>query len=87
MLVSRKIVDDGFEHILTVLQDKKCGGLRLHAAVRNGELRRCPIWTAFGKSQPLKLVQWECFEQSTPPFCILVLPCSALAASYILDEG
>lgn len=42
-----KIVDDGFEHILTVLQDKKCGGLRLHAAVRNGELRRCPIWTAF----------------------------------------
>jgi len=42
-----KIVDDDFEHILTVLQDKKCGGLRLHAAVRNGELRRCPIWTAF----------------------------------------
>lgn len=42
-----RIVDDGFEHILTVLQDKKCGGLRLHAAVRNGELKRCPIWTAF----------------------------------------
>jgi hypothetical protein len=45
----RKIVDDDFEHILTVLQDKKSGGLRLHAAVRNGELRRCPVWTAFGK--------------------------------------
>lgn len=46
-LFQGKIVDDGFEHILTVLQDEKCGGLRLHAAVRNGELRRCPVWTAF----------------------------------------
>jgi hypothetical protein len=35
---------------LTVVQDRKCGGIRLHAAVRNGELRRCPVWTAFGKS-------------------------------------
>ncbi|KAE8452363.1 hypothetical protein EG329_001063 [Mollisiaceae sp. DMI_Dod_QoI] len=34
-LYQGKIVDDGFEHILTVLQDEKCGGLRLHAAVRN----------------------------------------------------
>jgi len=46
-LFLRKIIDDGFEHNLTVLQDKKCGGLRLQAAVRNGELRGCPIWTAF----------------------------------------
>ncbi len=48
--IRRKIIDDGFDHILTVVQDRKCGGIRLHAAVRNGELRRCPVWTAFGKS-------------------------------------
>ncbi|KAI9050890.1 hypothetical protein LZ554_005005 [Drepanopeziza brunnea f. sp. 'monogermtubi'] len=41
------IVDDGFEHSLTVLQDEKCGGIRLHAAVKSGELKRCPVWTAF----------------------------------------
>ncbi|KAH9218477.1 hypothetical protein DL95DRAFT_360676 [Leptodontidium sp. 2 PMI_412] len=46
-LFQGKIIDDGFEHILTVLQDQKCGGIRLHAAVRSGELRRCPVWTAF----------------------------------------
>lgn len=46
-LFQGKILDDGYEHILTVLQDEKCHGLRLHAAVRNGELRRCPVWTAF----------------------------------------
>ncbi|KAK0104621.1 hypothetical protein ONS95_004907 [Cadophora gregata] len=46
-LFQGKIIDDGFEHILTVLQDLKCGGIRLHAAVRSGELRRCPVWTAF----------------------------------------
>ncbi|KAF4625426.1 hypothetical protein G7Y89_g12738 [Cudoniella acicularis] len=36
-----------FEHSLAVIQDKKCFGLRLHAAVWNGELRKCPVWTAF----------------------------------------
>ncbi|KAF8865488.1 hypothetical protein BDZ45DRAFT_711116 [Acephala macrosclerotiorum] len=46
-LYQGKIVDDGFEHILTVLEDERCGGLRLHAAVRNGDLRKCPVWTAF----------------------------------------
>jgi hypothetical protein len=45
----RRIVDDGFEHSLTVLQDRKSGGLRLQAAVRNGDLKKCPVWTAFGK--------------------------------------
>lgn len=45
---SRQIIDDGFEHSLTVYQDHKSGGLRLHAAVWNGELRKCPVWTAFG---------------------------------------
>jgi len=42
-----QIIDDGFEHSLAVIQDDKCGGLRLHAAVWNGELRKCPVWTAF----------------------------------------
>ncbi|XMA11421.1 hypothetical protein WAI453_004212 [Rhynchosporium graminicola] len=46
-LFQGKIIDDGFEHVLTVLQDFKCGGIRLHAAVRSGELRKCPVWTAF----------------------------------------
>jgi hypothetical protein len=44
----RQIIDDGFEHSLAVIQDKKSFGLRLHAAVWNGELRKCPVWTAFG---------------------------------------
>ncbi|CZR66194.1 uncharacterized protein PAC_16095 [Phialocephala subalpina] len=47
VLFRGKIVDDGFEHFLTVLQDKSCGAIRLLATVRNGELTRCPIWTAF----------------------------------------
>jgi hypothetical protein len=42
-----KILDDGYEHSLTVLQDRKCGGLRLYAAVRSGDLKKCPVWTAF----------------------------------------
>ncbi|TVY60821.1 hypothetical protein LSUE1_G007002 [Lachnellula suecica] len=46
-LFRAQIIDDGFEHSLAVIQDHKCGGLRLHAAVWNGELRRCPVWTAF----------------------------------------
>jgi hypothetical protein len=46
-LIFRKIIDDGFQHSLAVYQDEKCHGLRLHAAVWNGELRKCPVWTAF----------------------------------------
>jgi hypothetical protein len=44
----RQIIDDGFEHSLAVVQDHRTGGLRLHAAVWSGELRKCPVWTAFG---------------------------------------
>jgi len=51
-LFRAQVIDDGFEHSLAVFQDDKCGGLRLHAAVWNGELRKCPIWTAFGMSFP-----------------------------------
>jgi hypothetical protein len=46
-LFQAQILDDGYEHSLTIFQDDKCGGLRLHAAVWNGELTRCPVWTAF----------------------------------------
>jgi hypothetical protein len=48
LMRSRQIVDDGFEHSLSVIQDRRTGGLRLHAAVWSGELRKCPVWTAFG---------------------------------------
>ncbi|TVY41725.1 hypothetical protein LSUB1_G001657 [Lachnellula subtilissima] len=47
ILFRAQIIDDGFEHSLAVIQDGKCSGLRLHAAVWNGELRKCPVWTAF----------------------------------------
>ncbi|KAH8599064.1 hypothetical protein B0O99DRAFT_34371 [Bisporella sp. PMI_857] len=46
-LFGAQIIDDGFEHNLTVLQDRKSGALRLLASVWSGELRRCPVWTAF----------------------------------------
>ena len=53
-----QIIDDGFEHLFTVYQDERCHVIRLHAAVWSGELKRCPVWTAFGMFslafQPLK---------------------------------
>ncbi|ATZ55249.1 hypothetical protein BCIN_11g05250 [Botrytis cinerea B05.10] len=42
-----QIVDDGFHHSLFVYENQQTHTLRLHAAVANGELRKCPIWTAF----------------------------------------
>ena len=36
--------------MLAVYQDKKCHVIRLHAAVRSGELKKCPVWSAFGMS-------------------------------------
>ncbi|KAM4055017.1 hypothetical protein HRG_005830 [Hirsutella rhossiliensis] len=41
------IDDDGFNHCLMVFRDRPTGGLRLHAAVWDGELHGCPVWTAF----------------------------------------
>ncbi|KAH0528121.1 hypothetical protein TsFJ059_003023 [Trichoderma semiorbis] len=41
------ILDDGFKHSLIVYEDKHTGGRRLHVAVWEGELRQCPVWTAF----------------------------------------
>lgn len=40
--------DDDFAHSLIVYEDRATRSLRLHAAVWDGELRRCPVWTAFG---------------------------------------
>jgi hypothetical protein len=44
----RRIIDDGFEHVLTVYEDKFTDGIRLFATVRGGSLKRTPVWTAFG---------------------------------------
>ncbi|OTA07685.1 hypothetical protein A9Z42_0085890 [Trichoderma parareesei] len=41
------ILDDGFKHSLIVYEDKYTGGRRIHVAVWEGELRQCPVWTAF----------------------------------------
>lgn len=46
--MASQIIDDGFKHSLIVYEDMQSRGLRLHAAVWEGELRQCPVWTAFG---------------------------------------
>ncbi|KAG7100658.1 hypothetical protein HYQ44_020010 [Verticillium longisporum] len=46
-LFQAQIIDDGFKHSLIVYEDVETKGIRLHAAVWEGELRRCPVWTAF----------------------------------------
>ncbi|KAF4335245.1 hypothetical protein FBEOM_10895 [Fusarium beomiforme] len=46
-LFQARIVDDGFMHSLIVYEDYMTKGLRLHAAVWDGDLRQCPVWTAF----------------------------------------
>ncbi|CAG8958513.1 hypothetical protein HYFRA_00009828 [Hymenoscyphus fraxineus] len=68
VLFQGKIIDDGFEHSLAVIQDDKTGSLRLHAAVWDGELRRCPVWTAFITYQ-CQSPQW--MERRTPYRIIL----------------
>lgn len=45
----RRIDDDGFTHSLLLLRDIDTQGLRLQASVFDDELRKCPIWTAFGE--------------------------------------
>ena len=47
-----QIIDDHFKHSLIVYEDNKTKGIRLHAAVWEGELRQCPVWTAFGMQKP-----------------------------------
>ncbi|OTB15944.1 hypothetical protein K445DRAFT_104698 [Daldinia sp. EC12] len=46
-LFQAQIIDDGYRHVLMVFEDSVTGGCRLHAAVWEGKLRACPIWTAF----------------------------------------
>ncbi|KAL2020157.1 hypothetical protein VTK56DRAFT_8681 [Thermocarpiscus australiensis] len=46
-LFQAQIIDDGFKHSLIVYEDLQTRGVRLHAAVWEGELRQCPVWTAF----------------------------------------
>ncbi|KAF5705214.1 hypothetical protein FGLOB1_8099 [Fusarium globosum] len=46
-LFQARIVDDGFMHSLIVYEDYVTKGIRLHAAVWDGDLRQCPVWTAF----------------------------------------
>jgi hypothetical protein len=48
-LFQAQIIDDDFQHSLMVYRDKPTGGYRLHAAVWDGVLRQCPVWTAFLK--------------------------------------
>jgi hypothetical protein len=48
-LFQARIIDDGFMHSLIVHEDRLTGGFRLLAAVWDGPLRQCPVWTAFGK--------------------------------------
>ncbi|KAI0852843.1 hypothetical protein F5Y00DRAFT_155571 [Daldinia vernicosa] len=46
-LFQAQIIDDGYRHVLMVFEDSATGGCRLHAAVWEGKLRACPVWTAF----------------------------------------
>ncbi|KAI2621146.1 hypothetical protein GGR54DRAFT_647203 [Hypoxylon sp. NC1633] len=46
-LFQAQITDDGYHHVLMVFEDAITGGCRLHAAVWEGNLRACPVWTAF----------------------------------------
>lgn len=46
-LFQAQIIDDGYKHSLIVYEDQQTRGIRLHAAVWEGELRQCPVWTAF----------------------------------------
>ncbi|KAF5023336.1 hypothetical protein F66182_4644 [Fusarium sp. NRRL 66182] len=46
-LFQARITDDRFMHSLIVYEDTMTKGLRLHAAVWDGDLRQSPVWTAF----------------------------------------
>lgn len=46
-LFQAQIIDDDYQHSLIVYEDTRTQGMRLHAAVWDGELRACPVWTAF----------------------------------------
>ena len=60
-LFQARILDDGYQHSLIVYKDHASRGIRLHAAVWDGELRQCPVWTAFGKEEGLIIAPCEHF--------------------------
>ncbi|OAA53790.1 hypothetical protein SPI_09235 [Niveomyces insectorum RCEF 264] len=51
-LFQARIIDDDFKHSLIVYKDVDSQKYRLHAAVWEGEMRQCPVWTAFITNQP-----------------------------------
>ncbi|KAK7992667.1 hypothetical protein PG988_001461 [Apiospora saccharicola] len=55
-LFQAQIYDDGFNHCLKVYEDILTNRRRLHAAVWDGDLKGCPVWTAFlpDKKGPLR---------------------------------
>ncbi|KAJ4404440.1 hypothetical protein N0V82_010491, partial [Gnomoniopsis sp. IMI 355080] len=58
MLVQASIVDDDYKHTLMVKQDRRNGSVRLLAAVWGGELKGCPVWTAFIPARLLYSRRW-----------------------------
>ncbi|KXH48682.1 hypothetical protein CSIM01_13039 [Colletotrichum simmondsii] len=54
-LFQAQILDDGFKHSLIVFRDLVTQGLRLQASVWDGELKNCPVWTAFVTHQSASL--------------------------------
>jgi len=46
-LFSCVIHDDSYQHALHLFRDRDSGGIRLQASALTGELKRCPVWTAF----------------------------------------
>lgn len=53
--INSKIVDDGYEHTIMVMRDQRTARMRLLTVVAEGELKQCPVWTAFGAYTPLTL--------------------------------
>ncbi|KAI2628312.1 hypothetical protein GGS21DRAFT_545562 [Xylaria nigripes] len=46
-LFQAQIQEDDFDHYLVVVEDSNTKARRLHVVVRDGLLRRCPVWLAF----------------------------------------
>lgn len=64
LIIYRRIIDDGFEHVLTVYEDKVTDGIRLFATVRGGSLKRTPVWTAFGTDAFPRPQASQCMTQA-----------------------
>ncbi|CAN8099037.1 unnamed protein product [Discula destructiva] len=55
-LFRAKIIDDDYDHVLRVARDRRTARMRLLTAAGDGELVRCPVWTAFMPAR-LRLVR------------------------------